>query len=459
MPFLNEGLRDYIGHRQLPTLENALTELETQRGAPVRMLELGNEGRDRAGHTRWQGGARQLTHYAEGTTEDDFAHKGITIFMRAWNNNGDDTNGTEPEWFYRDFDLNALIAEPLGRYADGRENMTDNPNLEIYGYQATQIEGFDGATPIIVGGVEMGEVWDEGRCVYLNSGLYSLFGYGIPTWDKILVEPVVAAGDPELLAQIAQEQMERARNAFTLMMQDRGDTAITEARTRMAQFAIEAAEMQEKVVNALGNRDQYARQLAYLLDQEGDLTDEMVRQEWDGIANNAMIERFTAGHNEAEHDLTGRMTENPYLKVFTKQLWITNPENHRKMPLGKYEVTMNFGANTLRIRNLTMPQHGATAINQQRWDHPHVQNGRLCTAEYATAITTLLRDRKLAQMTNMMFSILNTVTLNDDWGRNNIRLWEAADDELRTEKGWPAWTPDETEHPMVLAEQETTDNA
>jgi hypothetical protein len=441
-------------------LQEMLGDLEAARGAPVRMVDLSYEARRIDNHHVWRGHARELNHYAAGTTVEDFATKGISIFSRAWAQI--DGNTDYVEWLSTEYlAANDVIDQWQRRYETGRRNKPVTFPLEVYGRTREQTEAIEGATPVIWHDKPIGEIHENGRVMFLSLDYRNLITYGIIKWHEIINEPLLAAADPELLAQFAEQQRQKARQAFALMMKDRGNTAITEARKMMDQFALEAAEMQEKVVNALGNRDQYARQLTFLLEQEGDLTDEMVRQEWDGIENNVMIERFTAGEGTWTPHFAERQQPNPWLKVFTKDLWITNPDNGRKMPLGKYQVTMNFGENTLRIRNLTLRQTGGDAFNYRegdQWDHPHVKNEKLCTAEYATAITQLLRDRKLAQMTNMMFSILATVTLNDDWGRANIRLWEQADDELRRERGWPEWQDGETEHPM-LANEEGGDDA
>lgn len=459
MPFLNRSVRDYLDRQNYPKFQETLGDLEATLGVPIRALHLGQEARDRAGHTTWRGAARELQHYAEGTTEEDFHEKGITIFLSSWNDNNDDRpGGVAPGWQYGQFNIDDMVTAGRGRYETGGDPLPHDQQLEYYGYTTEQIAQMD-CIGVEENGVHVVDLWDQGRCVYVSPALFVAANYGYIDWFKYITEPIQQATDPEALARAREAMAERARIAFTAMMEDRGDAAIEEARQKAAQYAIEAAELQEKLVNAHGNREQYARQLMFLLEQEGDLTEEMVTKEWEGITRNVNVERFTAGQNRAEDAFVQR--ENPWLKVFTKDLFLTNPNTGRKLALGKYEVTMNFGSNTLRIRNLTMPQHGGTGFDAARaregvgqWDHPHVLNGKLCTAEFATAITQLLRDRKLAQMTNMMFSILGTVTLDDNWGQHNIRLWEEADTNLRAEKGWPAWTADETEHPMEAALRE-----
>lgn len=452
MPFFNDEVRRAMNRQNLPAFQEAVTGLEEALAVPIRVVDLGSEGRDRATHATWRGAARELRHYAEGTTEDDFHAKGVTIFTHGWNNNTDDMGDVTPQWRTMQMNLRDICTEGFGQYGPDGNALPLEMEREVFGFDAGEVEGLD-CVPIVNSGVHYGDIWDEGRCIFIPPALYEAMVFGHIDWQQMLVEPITNAHDPELLEAARAAAVEKARLAFYAMMEDRGDAAIAEARERATQFAIEEAELREKLVNAAGNKEQYARQLAFLLDQEGDLTDEMVRIEWDGITRNVNVERFTAGKGVVE-DQWGGNRQNPWLKVFTKDLFLTNPDNGRKLALGKYEITMNFGDNTVRFKNLTMPQHGGEAVNQRRantrWDHPHIQEGRLCEREYATAITQLLRDRKLAQMTNMLFAILGTVTLEDNWGRNNIRLWEQADTELRLAKGWPEWTADEEEHPMAL---------
>ena len=447
MAYIDSSVTGNLDQSNIEALQAALDELEVLRGAPVRASGSNFRGRNISGHTSWRGIYRELEHYAPGTTTDDFREKGITIFFSSWAEWPD--NVPELDWeCILEINPDQIIETWNRRYENGNRGKPESLTLEIYKRQDTEIDQNPDVVPFIFEptGTYIGELHDDARCLCLGWEYRNLWGYGTINWKMLLTDPLAIYADPEAVERFNANVAERSRIAFKAMVQDRGNVAINEARKKMDEFAVTAAEAQEELVNAIANRDQYAHQLTYLLDRGDALTEEMIDREWNGIVNNVNVERFIAKNEGAQQ----------ILKVFTKDLWLTNPDNGRKLPLGKYEVRLNFSDNNLRIKNLTLPQFGGGAWGAReyvRWDHPHVREGKLCTAEYATAITQLLRDRHLAQMTNMVFSILNTVTMEDDWGRNNILLWEAADDEMRREKGWPQWEDGETEHPMVLAQE------
>jgi len=462
MPYFDERLSRNFSAVNVRAIEQAATELETARAAPVRVIAGTGDRFSIENHNHWRGYVRSERYYSVPIADHTFAESGITWYINAYPELY--IPGHEAEWTYATFAPDEVLE---ARNARGEE--TESCELELLRFTDEAMDEFLSAHPEVswqpielddINGntARMGELFDNGRLIFAGFGVQNLNYWGIAKWKELFCDPAVLLGDPNLMREAAERQAEASRQAFIRMMEDRGDATITECRKARDNYAIEVAKAQEAIVIAEGNRNSYDRQLEYLLDQlDGDeLTDAMVNEEWEGITRNVNVDHFLAGENRATAENVwgeregGREVPNPYLKVFTKHLWLTNPESGRKLPLGEFEVTMNFGTNQLRIKNLTR-RGSREGLN---WDHPHVRESRLCSAEYTTAITTLLRDRKLANMTNMMFTILGTVTLNDPWGRNNIRIWEQMDDEERQSKGWSPWSADEDEHPLAILMQE-----
>lgn len=432
-------------------LKELAESLESSLSAPVRMMWSGLEPVRVTGHSNWRGVSREPGHYSVDIEDDTFRTKGITFYIKAWREQGEmDPRPANLHWFYgQTVSTDGLFDSYRRDYAEGVEQVS----IEHYGYSAEQADAA-GATvvPIDVSTNDEGvvplpfaEVYAEGRCIIIGSMIYNLAYFGRINMEA-LSEAILAQHDPDVLAELYEKMSEESRLTFIEMMEDRGEASITEARTKCAEYGKQLAIAQETVVRAKGNLDSYGKQLEYLIEQsENDtLTDELINSEWNGIVGNVNVENFRAVKN-GNHAI---------LKVNTKHLWLTRPDNDRKLPLGKFAISMDFGENELRIFNKTM--------RQEQWDHPHVSDGVICAAEYQSAITQLLRERKLAQMTNMMFSILGTVTLEDMWGHSNIKLWERADDQLRLDHGWDAWSEGEEEHPLrleeIAAEQEVAEN-
>jgi hypothetical protein len=435
-------------------LSEVLGEMEAERNAPIRVI-FGREGGRALNRIHsWNGESGNVEHYQPGTTSDDLRESGITIISHGYN---DALNPTGVR--YESISSGLLVDEWRRNY-----NANEYPTCKfrVNGPDEGAIEGA-GGIPLKLDDKLIGEIYDNGRALFTHFNFTQIDGYGLPNFEPLLLGPLREFASPEAIAAARQRNEERQRQVFARMMQERGDAALVNINQERDQVAGRLGTVQEEMVNLNATRDQLDAQLAYLLAQRGEMEAEAIDREWSAITRNVNVERFTIGQDQAEVYPRG-MQANTWLKVYTKDLWFTNPENNRKMPLGKFEIKMNFGANTLEIHNITNQQQGNNnggvfnANENTKWDHPHVREGKLCTAEFATAITQQLRDRQLAGMTNMLFTILRTVTLEDNWGRNNVLLWEQADDRYREQNNWPAWTPDETEHPALADAQEETNN-
>jgi hypothetical protein len=183
-------------------------------------------------------------------------------------------------------------------------------------------------------------------------------------------------------------------------------------------------------------------QLDILLDQSGEMDSDSIMREWDAIVRHEKVDAFRIDRNHMRSDETGDIVDNPRIRISTKDLMIRNPRTDRIMPLGRFDIHLNFGAGNVRFHNRTLILGGH--------DHPHIRDGQLCAGDFATTLTTLLRQRRLAGLVNMVFQVLGVITPTDDWGRL-VLMWEEHDDDRRRQNGWAPWRQGEAEYPGPIA--------
>jgi len=428
-----------------------LNKAEQSLGVPIRLLDpRESRDKDHAAETAWSGDSAELSHYSSADDEATLKEKGITIYQGSFAS------------FHREFVLprewTMYLPESVaieGREGYNVELWNNWPMMRMPCRQQNsggelglheRIEGAGGAPLVsdetkdavddgdISGRYTYGEMYHEGRVVFLYGTIEGPL-YVIPDWDQVLFDKIAEYSNPEICERRAREREEETRNIFNQLMQDQGDAALTEVRGRIDELMVATACAEETAANGKITLQQLQRQLDILIEQNGELTDEMIANEWNSITGNANVEKW---------EIKGRQNR-PEFHLYTKEMFITNPRNGRKMPLGKFLIKMNMNDNWLRIKNLTNPQG-----ERGHMDHPHVRDERICAGSYETTIITMLRRRQLAGMTNMLVNILSSVDPADDYGRR-ITAWEDADDELRRQNGWDAWTRDETQHPMEVA--------
>lgn len=457
MPHFADNIARQLNPRNYEDLQTQVREFEQSVGAPVRVLYPG-DGRTVAGMlSGWSGSYANMDNYP-GFTEQDRDDKGITIMFGSWNSEVH----VGPSYY----DNVYLPAEMFEEYTRTREAEIEVRTPEM---TVEQIENA-GGIPLVAqrsNGADCiyGELYENGRLVFLRMAVGQYTNWARGNYQALIFNAIMENFSEESreAARIRREEMQR--ELFTRLMEDQGNLAVIELRKRAADTSSIIGEAEVTLTNARIDAEQIGRQLAYLLDEQGELSREEIQEEWDAIQKHASVASFTMGKgggSELERQRQRRRREergepaegaqsNAWLKLKTKLLWITHPETGRKVPLGEFEITLDFGNNTLHIKNMTNAQQ------EGRWDHPHVERGRLCAADYGSTITELLRARKLAGMTGMVFAILKTLTMADVTAVNNMRQWEETDDRVRRENGWPAWQEGEDEHPMITTNEEDND--
>lgn len=457
MPFIQENITSRLGAQHRTDVINTFTEFEREIGAPVRIMQAGDSRTLSRSLQAWSGESANMKHYLDAFTPEQRDSTGITIHLASWNSEVNDApggfryvylhEGLYKEWSrarstvefeveapdFSEDDILAAGGVPLIARNNGWDNGWEAREDEIYG-----------------------EVYERVAFLYFNLKQYT--DWGRANYQELFLDALIENASEELREAARIRREAEQREVFTRMMEDQGNVQLVELRNKSADIARTRAEAEVTLTNAKIDAEQLALQLHYLIEQQGELSSEEIQSEWDAIRNHASVKTFTLGKSGGDsEELTERerrRRENrgedstgltsSWLKLQTELLWIEHPRSGRKIPLGEFDIKLNFGVNTLEIKNRTNPQG--------RWDHPHVENGRLCAADYASTITELLRKRKLAGMTGMVFSILKTLTMDDMTAVNNMKLWEENDDRVRRENGWPDWAEGEGEHPLLAAD-------
>lgn len=435
MAWIAPALLGNLNQENQDSLRDAIASFEQEIGAPVRVMEPGDTRIPSRMLGSWNGNSGNMRHY-EGFTEEDRDERGISISFYTWN-----TEQGEPRYRMIQFPGDMFTRHGAGQGGNTQRQAEAGVELEWFTNSTEEVETAEGVALTFDDNTEPWGALYGGRALYIGIGVYSVCRWGIPNWDAWLFQPIREAADPAVREEAARRREARSRRMFEELMQDQGNIAVTALRTELNMEYDQFAEAQERIVNLKANIDQRNRQLEILLEQDGELTPEQIEREWTSIHNIAGVRSvmFGQGSNVMAN---GNQMANPWMRIDTDDLWLEHPRNGRKLPLGQFSLFLNFGLHTVRINNNTMRMEG-------QWDHPHVREGKLCVGEYGPTITSLLRQRKLAAMTNMVFRILRGVNLDDRWGRNNIRLWLDHDDEQRRAHDWPAWVQGEETHPML----------
>lgn len=456
MPFFDPAVRGSLNQHNMEDLVNQVTEFEQTIGAPIRVITPGGARTVSRNLTNWSGASGNMESYP-GFTEQDRDDKGITILLGSWNSEAHVGEG-QYEYLYFDEDMYNVFSRDRETEMEVRTPSVRAEAIEEHGGVPLVSHTRNGNESVY------GEVYENGRVVFLRITFGQYTNWGTANYQALIFNAIEENFSEEAreAANVRREEMQR--ELFTRLMEDQGNLAVIELRKKAADVSSIIGESEVTLTNARIDAEQIGKQLAYLLNEQGELSREEIKDEWEAIQKHSSVASFTIGKSgsNGESDRQRRRREergepvgdaltSAWLKLKTKLLWITHPQTERKVPLGEFEITLDFTNNTLLIKNLTNAQQ------EGRWDHPHVERGRLCAADYGSTITQLLRQRKLAGMTGMVFSILKTLTIADYTAVNNMRQFEETDDRVRRENGWPAWEADEEEHPMITTQEEDDD--
>ncbi len=427
MSYIGGNIKEYLSRQNKDDLETAVNNLEQTAGVPIRFTMPGQTRRLSTALEPWTGATADMAHYP-GHTEEERDTEGITIYCQSHNADAFDS----PLWRYQRYTLDSSY------WLNWTYDEPAVVEFEVPGAATAEAIEAAGGIPLVAtdGEHPYAEIYENGRAVYFRFNPSNFTNTARANWQTLLFDAIIENISPEARAEAQARRRAQVRETFQSLMIDQGNQEREQLRGRIDEMAVRVAEREETLVSERTRYNELNRQLAWFIENEGEMSEEQIQREWDALERHTKIEHFTLGQ-------TG---ENRWLKFTTEFLYLDHPVTGRKIPLGEYDVTLNFGRGYIRVNNKTQKFGG--------WDHPHIEQGRICAGEFATTLTTLLQERKLAGLSNILFSIFGTLTMNDNVAVNNCSQFIAADDERRRQNNWPAWTEGEAEHPMVLAQQE-----
>lgn len=409
---------------------------EEETGYPVRMLAPNGESRTVHGMLQaWSGSSADLDQYVDGVTTDIMRDHGVTILSHSWNN-------AQSE--HRPAPIGNPQEYPLDWLTHNRER--HNRPLNYYTGSVEEIEAHDDGVPLFFSGNEtqpFGSIYD-GRLIFVGWEINSWYQVGTPDFDKLFFDPVREGVDPERRAEAQARRREQARIVFSTVLKEHHSLATNELSEKIGTITQKIGSAEEELVRDRANAADFSRQLDAILANQVTMSDEDIAAEWEKLAEMANVKDFSFSKVPAVNEF-GEHVEGSaqnLMQVNTDLLWLEDPDTGRKLPLGEFRFDLNFDAYSVRMNNKTHKQRG-------EWDHPHVQNGELCAGDFRSTITSMLMRREIGGMVGLVFNVLRVVTLRDEWGGAHMPFWIDADDELRREKGWPAWSGDEESHPML----------
>lgn len=212
--------------------------------------------------------------------------------------------------------------------------------------------------------------------------------------------------DPEYFADIEARQREEARQAFADLARERHDGALNELEAQIRGNVEMVTDYRRRMTDTERVLVQQRAQIdAILADAEAPRTQDELLEEWEVIMRNVHV---------TDINMRGRT-----LIVTTDGLYLphpTNPDTIEPALLGEYEIALDFGTNTVKVKNLTNAQG--------RYDHPHVHGGSFCAGSWGGTVEQLLSQRQCAAAVNFLVEVLQTCNHRDDWGRS-YRYWFA----------------------------------
>ena len=433
MAYIQDNIAGQINRHMMANFRETLDSFEQAVAGPIRVLGpmQGQQGRSLSFcSSPWRAGSQPTspTHHPNWTAED-IAERGFTIlfgdFVREFGRNVDvDTVYVEDEWYTqsnRDLENRYLYDVPDLR---GRQNDAWRDYVREHGEPAMRLStGYGGAG-------EVATMMLVDRTLFISFPLNGIYQYarrdradndnGTFTYHmnwEYAQQFVIEAMDPEARERAAEARRERDRLWFHEALRDRGNVVIRTLRHEIEDSTLRLIEAQRTVSEETTTLTQRQQYLDTLLDQgEDEITQERADGELQAILDHAKVERIEVRNINTTDPATGQRTRTQCLDVWTVPLDITVPSSGETVYLGKFKITFDFGRSRVTVHNLDNAQDDGRGNG--RIDHPHVRNGDLCAAEYASTITTLLRRREPASAVNMLIHILGQVTERDDWGRS-----------------------------------------
>jgi hypothetical protein len=210
-----------------------------------------------------------------------------------------------------------------------------------------------------------------------------------------------AVGDLEEIRAAAQE---RARERFREFSTNRLGTRISEVRGRVNELENGLATTEESISNTRESLRNEKLTLDTLMRMaEGETPPSDPDTEWNAVENHAMVEKFTIQGNR--------------FVIETTELTLTDPDNGRTAPLGKFRISFPMQPGSGRgvsMENLTNAKDDGTGVPRH---HPHIAQNRPCFGSVMNEVARLGASGEVGGMLEVLLQYLQTFNPRDDYGR------------------------------------------
>jgi hypothetical protein len=128
--------------------------------------------------------------------------------------------------------------------------------------------------------------------------------------------------------------------------------------------------------------------------------------------------------NDSSYDYSNR--EQSIYVTTTPDLRLTRPDTGESRWLGAFRIELNISRSQIRMTNLNTRRGGR--------DHPHITDGMPCFGGHSSSFMQLLANGDLYVLFELLIQYLETLNLEDEYGRYGSFWFEVTDAEL----GMPA---------------------
>lgn len=355
-----------------PEAHTYLEALEVELARPIRVLR--STGRTIDGTARWTADQRRACGNA---TASDARNNGITIYPYGSLHSGFGMLRTQLPPTLMSAHMAAAYPEGYRIY-DVIQPPADPLFAEVY-YR---------------GDLAWGEIGDRVLALYSNWFGWQDWLGGDYSW---LREMVVASFDEAQRAVFREAMNNRERTALAAYVQRVSQAGVTELRDLITSRQGLLSANVSTVARLKHELRDYQRRLDAMT-STADYADliPIAEMHFDRLKEDPRLEgvTFTDGN----------------LIIDTVGVDITHPITGVSAYLGKFRWTIPLQQNEIMVENLDNARGG--------FDHPHVHNHSPCFGDMGDTVYTMLRNGLFAEVVEMVFVFLESVNIQDDWGRH-----------------------------------------
>lgn len=227
-------------------------------------------------------------------------------------------------------------------------------------------------------------------------------------WELVIEDAIIGCLDPEGAANRESRLAERNIERFIAIGNERDDGELRNIRTRITDGGARLIDAQRTEESSR----QELREAQELLDAV------LARRDDGGVNSESLLAEYEAINRHA-HVVSCSWAGNHTFIVRTDNLMLTHPTTGEERELGVFTIKFDFRRSIITLNNMTN-KRGA-------FDHPHVNNGQMCTGEIGPSLTRLMQQRQIGSAVNMALAALGMVNMEDDWGRH-VEWWFGAED-------------------------------